>query len=107
MPLGGLAFVDLGLARAFGLPVLVIGDIDRGGILAARVGATRSWRGHPVEAYEIHHGIASRIASDRPAHPFLDGWQSRSVRGTTWHVAFEGDGFRRAWLTEIARMVGS
>lgn len=68
---------------------------------------TGSWRGHPVDAYEIHHGIASRIASDRPAHPFVDGWQSRSVRGTTWHVAFEGDGFRRAWLTKIAPMVGS
>ncbi|TWE11712.1 cobyric acid synthase [Rudaeicoccus suwonensis] len=31
-------FVNLGLARRFGLPVAVVGDIDRGGILAALYG---------------------------------------------------------------------
>jgi adenosylcobyric acid synthase len=31
-------YVNLGLAREFGLPVVVVGDIDRGGILAALYG---------------------------------------------------------------------
>src|SRR3954452_3469022 len=31
-------YVNLGLARRFGLPVVVVGDIDRGGVLAALYG---------------------------------------------------------------------
>lgn len=31
-------YVNMGLARAFGLPTVVVGDIDRGGVLAAFVG---------------------------------------------------------------------
>jgi adenosylcobyric acid synthase len=31
-------FVNLGLAARFGIPVVVVGDIDRGGVLAAMVG---------------------------------------------------------------------
>ncbi|WIV52588.1 cobyric acid synthase [Amycolatopsis nalaikhensis] len=31
-------YVNMGLARRFGLPVLVVGDIDRGGVLAAMFG---------------------------------------------------------------------
>ncbi|TVT13508.1 cobyric acid synthase, partial [Amycolatopsis rhizosphaerae] len=31
-------YVNMGLARRFGLPVLVVGDIDRGGVLAAMYG---------------------------------------------------------------------
>ncbi|NED98586.1 cobyric acid synthase [Phytoactinopolyspora halotolerans] len=87
-----------------------------------------SWRGHDVHAYEIHHGIATlhddparmtRADADglRPrvggsAHStgsyeeFLDGFRAGSVWGTTWHGAFENDGFRRAWLTEVAETIG-
>ncbi len=83
-----------------------------------------SWRGHPVESYEIHHGVArlhttvgdpSPLAppvtgpptsTDEPLEPFLDGWQRGAVFGTTWHGAFENDDFRRAFLTEIAGRVG-
>ncbi|MEU0797556.1 cobyric acid synthase [Amycolatopsis sp. NPDC005961] len=36
--LRGGDYVNLGLARRFGLPVLVVGDIDRGGVLAAMFG---------------------------------------------------------------------
>ncbi|MDN5790730.1 MAG: cobyric acid synthase [Micrococcales bacterium] len=93
-----------------------VGRIEGLGLLPTRVEfaaekvlarPTGSWRGHPVEAYEIHHGIARPIASDRPSQPFLDGWRSGSVWGTMWHGAFEADAFRRAWLTEVARMAGS
>jgi adenosylcobyric acid synthase len=69
--------------------------------------ANGSWRGHEVAgAYEIHHGIARRV--DGPAaEPFLDGWRAGEVWGTMWHGAFESDGFRRAWLAEVAATVGS
>ena len=74
-----------------------------------------SWGGHTVDtAYEIHHGIASRIdegwcGQPDPSVPqaFLDGWRVGSVWGTMWHGAFESDAFRRAWLAEIGATVGS
>jgi adenosylcobyric acid synthase len=69
-----------------------------------RLGTVRTtWRGEPVSGYRIHHGVA---ALDGAAEPFLDGWRSGSVWGTTWHGIFENDGFRRAWLAEAARQAG-
>jgi len=67
------------------------------------------WAGHDVTAYEIHHGVASLASEDpraRVADPFLDGWRLGSVWGTTWHGAFENDGFRRAWLSAAAAQAG-
>jgi adenosylcobyric acid synthase len=65
------------------------------------------WGGHDVTAYEIHHGSATRVdAQAGEAEPFLDGWRAGSVWGTTWHGAFENDGFRRAWLTAAAAQAG-
>ncbi|MFF0148504.1 adenosylcobyric acid synthase (glutamine-hydrolysing) [Amycolatopsis sulphurea] len=61
-----------------------------------------SWRGHPVDAYEIHHGSAGPA----DAESFLDGYRAGAVWGTTWHGALENDGFRRAWLTEVAAQAG-
>jgi adenosylcobyric acid synthase len=54
--------------------------------------------GEPVSGYEIHHGI---VTADGGA-PFLDGCAAGSVAGTTWHGIFESDGFRRAFLTDLA-----
>jgi adenosylcobyric acid synthase len=62
-----------------------------------------TWRGQRVEAYEIHHGVAS--ATD-DVEPFLDGWRQGQVWGTMWHGALENDGFRRAWLAEVAAAAG-
>ncbi|WP_222192600.1 cobyric acid synthase [Modestobacter italicus] len=59
--------------------------------------------GQPVRGYEIHHGIA---VVDDGAEPFLDGARAGAVFGTTWHGALESDGFRRAFLTEVARIAG-
>ncbi len=85
-------------------------------VLARPVG---SWEGHPVDtAYEIHHGIAqgvdvgagadrSVVANPLTPQPFLDGWRVGAVWGTMWHGAFESDGFRRAWLGQVASAVGS
>jgi len=83
------------------LPVQVHFDVDK------HLGRPQGeWRGHTVTAYEIHHGVASRTLDGLDAEPFLDGWQSGSVWGTTWHGALENDGFRRAFLTEVASRAG-
>ncbi|GAA4553884.1 cobyric acid synthase [Amycolatopsis samaneae] len=88
------------------------GEVDGLGLLPTRVAFAAekvlgrphgSWRGHQVSAYEIHHGSATAVA---PAESFLDGHRAGAVWGTTWHGAFENDGFRRAWLTEVARAAG-
>ena len=65
---------------------------------------TGRWRGHQVEAYEIHHGIAEVHGE---AEPFLDGCRQDQVWGTMWHGAWENDGFRQAWLSEVAAACGS
>jgi adenosylcobyric acid synthase len=64
--------------------------------------------GQPVRGYEIHHGVVSVdwSAGNPPAEPFLDGARAGAVFGTTWHGALENDGFRRAFLTEVARISG-
>jgi adenosylcobyric acid synthase len=59
--------------------------------------------GERVHGYEIHHGV---VTVDDAAEQFLDGAASGSVRGTTWHGALENDGFRRAFLTDVARTTG-
>jgi adenosylcobyric acid synthase len=59
--------------------------------------------GHEVRGYEIHHGEV-RYTDD--VEPFLDGGRNGSVWGTTWHGALENDGFRRAFLAEVARVGG-
>ncbi len=58
--------------------------------------------GQPVEGYEIHHGIVTVEAGE----PFLDGCAAGAVRGTTWHGTFENDGFRRAFLSDVALAAG-
>lgn len=83
------------------LPIRVRFDVDKH--LGRPVG---QWRGNAVTAYEIHHGVASRTLDGVDAEPFLDGWQAGSVWGTTWHGALENDGFRRAFLTEVASQAG-
>ena len=64
------------------------------------------WRGNDVTAYEIHHGVSSRTVGGPEAEPFLDGWRAGAVWGTTWHGTFENDGFRRAFLAEVASQAG-
>lgn len=61
--------------------------------------------GEPVTGYEIHHGV---VGTD-PAgggEPFLDGCRVGAAWGTSWHGALESDGFRRAFLTDVARLAG-
>ncbi|MEU3446858.1 cobyric acid synthase [Streptomyces thermolilacinus] len=58
--------------------------------------------GEPVEGYEIHHGVADV----RGGEPFLDGCRVGAVWGTHWHGSLESDGFRRAFLREVAAAAG-
>jgi adenosylcobyric acid synthase len=66
--------------------------------------------GEPVEGYEIHHGVAEVLGgeafiSDDSGHS-LDGCRVGSVWGTHWHGSLESDGFRRAFLREVAAAAG-
>ena len=66
----------------------------------------------PVSGYEIHHGhvdvdggrawFTSEPDGGRP----LDGCRLGSVYGTLWHGILENDGFRRAYLAEVAALAG-
>ncbi|MFI0480694.1 cobyric acid synthase [Actinomadura sp. 9N215] len=58
--------------------------------------------GEDVHAYEIHHGVAITAGGE----PFLDGCRKGAVWGTTWHGAMENDGFRRAFLRDVAQESG-
>ncbi|MER5180563.1 cobyric acid synthase [Streptomyces sp. NPDC002896] len=58
--------------------------------------------GEPVEGYEIHHGVADVTGGE----PFLEGCRVGEVWGTHWHGSLESDGFRRAFLREVAQAAG-
>jgi adenosylcobyric acid synthase len=58
--------------------------------------------GEPVAGYEIHHGTVTAEGGE----PFLDGCAAGPVLGTTWHGIFENDGFRRAFLRDLAARCG-
>ncbi|MCD0483178.1 cobyric acid synthase [Streptacidiphilus sp. ASG 303] len=85
------------------------GEVPGLGLLPARVAFAREKTlgrpvgeayGERVEAYEIHHGVVAVEGGE----PFLDGCRAGSVWGTTWHGALENDGFRRAFLRDVARL---
>ena len=58
--------------------------------------------GHPVGGYEIHHGRLRVEAGD----PFPGGVRDGAVFATMWHGSLESDGFRQAFLAEVAACVG-
>ncbi len=60
-----------------------------------------TWRDEQVEGYEIHHGVVDDDGS------FPGGAARGSTYGTIWHGILECDGFRRAWLQEVAAASGS
>ncbi|MFJ9420477.1 cobyric acid synthase [Streptomyces sp. NPDC101249] len=87
------------------------GRVDGLGLLPVRVRFAREKTlarptgealGEPVEGYEIHHGVAEVTGGDA----FLDGCRAGSVWGTHWHGSLESDGFRRAFLREVAAAAG-
>ncbi|QNP73474.1 cobyric acid synthase [Streptomyces roseirectus] len=87
------------------------GVVDGLGLLPVRVRFAREKTltrpvgealGERVEGYEIHHGVASVDGGE----PFLDGCRVGAVWGTHWHGSLESDGFRRAFLREVAATAG-
>ena len=87
------------------------GHVDGLGLLPVRVRFAREKTltrpvgealGEHVEGYEIHHGVAE--VARRGA--FLDGCRVGEVWGTHWHGSLESDGFRRAFLREVAAAAG-
>jgi adenosylcobyric acid synthase len=86
------------------LPTMVTFDKSKHLALSAS-----SWRGDPVESYQIHHGRAALNAEDPRSglvEPFLDGFRLGTTWGTSGHGLFENDAFRRSWLTEAAGQAG-
>jgi adenosylcobyric acid synthase len=63
---------------------------------------TGSALGAPASGYEIHHGRVEVVAGEE----FLGGARHGRVFGTMWHGSLEGDVFRRAWLQEVAGLLG-
>ena len=55
--------------------------------------------GQDVAGYEIHHGRITRRDDD----DFIGGARRGRVFGTMWHGTLEADGFRSAFLAEVAR----
>ena len=95
------------------------GSVDGLGLLPVRVRfapektlarPSGSALGEPVEGYEIHHGVAevlggeAFITDDHGRSP--EGCRVGSVWGTHWHGSLESDGFRRAFLREVAAAAG-
>ena len=58
--------------------------------------------GERVDGYLIHHGRVEVEGGE----PFLDGCAEGAVRGATWHGIFDGDGFRRVFLRDLAERTG-
>jgi adenosylcobyric acid synthase len=92
--------VESGQGRVEGLGLLPA-DVEFGAekVLARRSGTALDER---VDGYLIHHGRV-HVAD---GEPFLDGCRVGAVAGTTWHGIFEADGFRRAFLRDLATRTG-
>ena len=62
--------------------------------------------GRAVAGYEIHHGRVVRSGDDPLLDKPAEGSRRGSVHGTHWHGLLANNGFRRAWLTEVAAAAG-
>ena len=85
---------NMGFARAAGVPVLLVGDIDRGGVIASLVGTHAVI--DPADAAMIHGFLINKFRGD-PAL-FDDGYRTIEAR-TGWR------GFGIVpWLSAVARL---
>jgi adenosylcobyric acid synthase len=88
------------------LPVETVFAQDKA--LGNPAGHAVAFGGAPVAGYEIHHGRVRRFGGE----PIVsspngeEGCRSGAVQGLTWHGVFEGDAFRRAFLSWVAERRG-
>jgi adenosylcobyric acid synthase len=94
--------VESGAGTVDGLGLLPVTTVfGREKVLERRSVTTAG--GEPLTGYEIRHG---RPVADG-GEPFAaDGCRVGSVAGTSWHGLLENDGFRRAFLTDVAARAG-
>ena len=62
--------------------------------------------GAAVDGYEIHHGLVRVTGDGRNGSWTAAAGPGGAVSGTNWHGTMETDEFRRAFLTEVARLAG-
>ena len=90
------------------------GRVDGLGLLPVEFGFARdktlahstgtAWGGE-VTGYEIHHGYVAMSKAEPLIEPG-EGARLGNVFGTHWHGTFESDAYRRAFLTEVAKLAG-
>jgi len=114
----GTAIDDQVESGRTGGPVAGLGWLDVSTVFAAGK-VTRQRRGRAMGerlcGYEIHHGLVGRGPGARPWARLDDGYGAEDegatdddgqVVGTTLHGLFDNDGFRRAFLGDVARRRG-
>jgi adenosylcobyric acid synthase len=108
---GGFQMLGRGVADPHGVEGTP-GEVEGLGLLDVRTDfepekVLRLPRGTALGAvtagYEIHHG---RVTRGPGAEEFLGGARAGHVLGTMWHGSLEGDSFRTALLTLVARATG-
>ncbi len=94
--------VESGVGTVAGLGLLPI-EVRFARDKIVRRSSGHAYGQHVDTAYEIHHGMTSVVGE---CAPFLDGQRRGATWGTAWHGAFDSDGFRRAFLREVAAAAG-
>jgi histidinol-phosphate aminotransferase len=96
-----------GEVEALGLlPVETVFAPDK--LLRRSEGTATCWDNAPVAGYEIRHGRVRRLGGEALIHATEEdeGCREGAVFGTSWHGAFGGDEFRRAFLRWVAEVRG-
>lgn len=96
-----------GEVEALGLlPVETVFAPDK--LLRRSEGTATCWANAPVAGYEIRHGRVRRLGGEALIHAIEEdeGCREGTIFGTSWHGAFEGDEFRRAFLRSVAEVRG-
>jgi adenosylcobyric acid synthase len=100
--------VESGRGTVDGLGLLPVEVTFAGEKTLARPSGT-AFGGVAVSGYEIHHGYVSACTAGPlivRSDGVFEGAVAGNVFGTHWHGALESDEFRRAFVTEAARLAG-
>jgi len=96
--LRGSDIVNLGFARAVGAPVIVVADIDRGGMFASLVGTVALL--HPQDQHHVRGFVVNRFRGDRTLlEPGLQTLEALTGRPTLGVLPFVDD----LWVDEEDR----